>query len=223
MMLDKVVHAVNETLNLFGMTMSQLLLSTLSSRQHDNHPITVDLLSRSAEIFLAITKHPASGSDMLAKQVHEISCDLYLRELREITSEDHGWHFGAFHTTTKQLEEFRLEDMAQDISMYAPKLWKLLDRLLGGNDGLDLGSMQESDRSENIVIENSNDGDYWDAVDEIDLEGFINGLTSEASHHNSRLRRRAAAVLIVCIDILITKEYTLRLLLLRKRLSSSGF
>lgn len=107
--------------------------------------------------------------------------------------------------------------------MYAPKLWKLLDRLLGGNDGLDLGSMQESDRSENIVIENSNDGDYWDAVDEIDLEGFINGLTSEASHHNSRLRRRAAAVLIVCIDILITKEYTLRLLLLRKRLSSSGF
>lgn len=192
-MLDKVVQTINETLDFYGITISQVLKSTLTSRSYDNHPIIKDILLHSTEIFVAVLRHP-EGSDM-KKHVHETACDLYMRELREITSEAHGWHFGAFRATTKQLEEFCLKDMVQDIKTYAPMLWRLFDWLLGGSDEFP-DSASVHDGGGDIVIDS--DGQYWDEVDAIDLEGFINGLTAEVSCiRDSHSRHHAAIVLIV--------------------------
>ncbi|KAI5980763.1 hypothetical protein EDD15DRAFT_2381285 [Pisolithus albus] len=92
--------------------------------------------------------------------------------------------------------------MAQDLAIHAPMLWELLDRLLGGNGGVDLASMHVSVQSEDTTTGKGDDGEYWDEIDEIDLEGFINGLTSETSRCNGRQRRRAAAILIKKATIL---------------------
>ncbi|KIK71791.1 hypothetical protein PAXRUDRAFT_91755, partial [Paxillus rubicundulus Ve08.2h10] len=51
--------------------------------------------------------------------------DSYLRELQEVASKDSSWHFGALSATTKQLKEFDIEDMAQDIVSQAPGLSEL--------------------------------------------------------------------------------------------------
>jgi len=107
-----------------------------------------NLLSHSADIFLAVIRQSTqNGSDVVMKQnIHKMACDLYMKELQEITSEDHGWHFGAFHATTMQLEEFCLENMAQDIKIHAPMLWKLFDQLLSGpSDELHSESVQDKE------------------------------------------------------------------------------
>ncbi|KIK24171.1 hypothetical protein PISMIDRAFT_99041, partial [Pisolithus microcarpus 441] len=92
-----------------------------------------------------------------------------------ITSEERGWYFSALNVTTKQLEEFSIDNMARDMEICAPELWRLLGFLL---DDERTGSILEDDCRGNLLME-GNDG-YWNAVDEIDLERFISGLTTES-------------------------------------------
>ncbi|KAI6117851.1 hypothetical protein EDD16DRAFT_1692910 [Pisolithus croceorrhizus] len=55
---------------------------------------------------------------------------MYLQELRGLASEDSGWHFKASCTSTKQLEDFNLREMAQKMEISAPKWWSLLGTIL---------------------------------------------------------------------------------------------
>ncbi|KAG1768805.1 hypothetical protein EDD22DRAFT_999735 [Suillus occidentalis] len=55
-----------------------------------------------------------------------------------MSSEHAGWHFGASSTTTKQLEDFSIEEMAQEMETSAPTLWSLLGGLLGEDRKLPL-------------------------------------------------------------------------------------
>ncbi|KIK82495.1 hypothetical protein PAXRUDRAFT_153708, partial [Paxillus rubicundulus Ve08.2h10] len=90
-----------------------------------------------------------------------------------------GWHFGAYCSTTKQLEDFDLEKMVKDMEASAPHFWSLLGLFLGeARDEIVGGGPGPDDRNADgdVVM---GDESYWDEVDEIDLEGFINGLTSE--------------------------------------------
>ncbi|KIJ57501.1 hypothetical protein HYDPIDRAFT_72446, partial [Hydnomerulius pinastri MD-312] len=109
---------------------------------------------------------------------------------------DSGWHFGATNTTTKKLEVFSIEDMARDMEGCAPGLWRMLGVLFDGE--------ASKTNNENGVAEGDitmgDDDSYWDEIDEIDLEGFINGLTADRglppSAGNKRSRRQAAIVMI---------------------------
>ncbi|KAI5982402.1 hypothetical protein EDD15DRAFT_2144998, partial [Pisolithus albus] len=116
----------------------------------------------------------------------DVQKGIYRAELKEITSEDRGWHFGALNVTTKQLEEFSIDDMARDMEICAPELWKLLGFLL---DDERSGSILEDDCRGNLLMRG--DDDYWDAVDEIDLEGFISGLTAESGSSAAGLDKRS--------------------------------
>ncbi|KAI5982251.1 hypothetical protein EDD15DRAFT_2181145 [Pisolithus albus] len=131
----------------------------------------------------------------LFKRATDVQKGIYRAELKEITSEDRGWHFGALNVTTKQLEEFSIDDMARDMEICAPELWRLLGFLL---DDERTGSILEDECRGNLLMEG--DDDYWNAVDEIDLEGFISGLTAESGSSPAGLdkhsRRHAAVIKI---------------------------
>jgi len=99
-----------------------------------------------------------------------------------MSSERAGWHFGASSTTTKQLEDFSIEEMAREMETSAPALWNLLGGLLGEDRKLPLMVHEKGDRdADNSAsdVPMSVDDSYWDQVEAIDLKGFINGLTSE--------------------------------------------
>ncbi|KIK76825.1 hypothetical protein PAXRUDRAFT_17913 [Paxillus rubicundulus Ve08.2h10] len=129
-------------------------------------------------------------------------------ELKKITSEDSGWHFGALNTTTKQLEDFSLEKMARDMGSDAPELCRMIGLLLD-DEGSGIFDGEKDVGGPSDVAMGDDDG-YWDEVNEIDLEGFISGLVADkglpSSTQDKHRRRRAAIVMIkktITISILM--------------------
>ncbi|KAG1892850.1 uncharacterized protein F5891DRAFT_986368 [Suillus fuscotomentosus] len=118
-----------------------------------------------------------------------------------MASEENGSHFGASSANMQQLEEFSIEETAQTMKSNAPGLWGLLGILLGEDERL--GS------NEDVVMSNAEevvDDYYWDQVEAIELEGFINALTSEgdtvALKRDIHTNRRAAICNIKKVVIL---------------------
>jgi len=189
------VDSAIEALEMCGFTVSQFLQSLLSTRRYDDHPSVRDLFaSESANILLLLFKHPLGNKTLLMRQARDIVHEIYQKELRILTSGDSGWHFGAWSATTKQLEDFSLEDMAQDMEANAPGLWQMLGVLLDDGPGSNLNGNGENDGE--VGGNDDLDTSYWDAVDEIDLEGFINGLTAERGQKSSVQRQMAISMIV---------------------------
>lgn len=154
-----------------------------------------DLLSRGTEILATLVNHPMNNGK-LDGQVQQLAIKGYLAEMKYIVAEDAGWHFRVYRSTMKQFEEFSLEDMGQELEKNAPKLWHLVGLLLGGcaEETTDLKMDGDGDA---IMADDT----YWDEVDEIDLEGFVNGLTGDKvpsmTAADKRKMRHAAILLIV--------------------------
>ncbi|KIM55780.1 hypothetical protein SCLCIDRAFT_17343 [Scleroderma citrinum Foug A] len=95
--------------------------------------------------------------------------------------------------------------MARDMEANAPGLWQMLSILLDDgsgsmNDGIDV-------EGEGRIQNDDSDTSYWDEVDAIDLEGFIDGLISEESQpsspHKKRAKRRMATMMIVSASFVL--------------------
>ena len=201
---DTVFEAVVQALQHHGVTLSDFCLDLLASQAYNRHPIVIDLLSRSADLFTALVNHPSLARDhQLDKRAHGFITQGYLAEIKHVAAEESGWHFGVHHSTLKQFEEFSLEDMGRELEQEAPKLWHLLGELLGGPGCRDIMEDEGAkDHSREIDSETiMGDDTYWNEVEEIDLEGFINGLTADGGPQltatNKRKMRRVATLLIV--------------------------
>lgn len=137
---------------------------------------------------------------------------------------DHKWNFCASNTTTKQLEGFCLEDLAWDVTTCAPELSALLGMLLDGKELYSMASTvsfnHEDGEGDTMMGSTANYNSYWDNIDEIDLKGFISGLTAESpiglnsslmvSDHvgdkHSKLQQcQAAITMLVHTYIIVTK------------------
>ncbi|KIK95409.1 hypothetical protein PAXRUDRAFT_140723, partial [Paxillus rubicundulus Ve08.2h10] len=110
-----------------------------------------------------------------------------------LTSQTSGWHFGASSAITKQLEDFSLEDMAGGMLACTPTFWHMLGMLLG-DDQMALSGHGAG--LENAEDEADEEADYWDEVDEIDLEGIINRLTKESGGSSAVERQVKCCVVI---------------------------
>ncbi|KAI6134580.1 hypothetical protein EDD17DRAFT_1783097 [Pisolithus thermaeus] len=93
--------------------------------------------------------------------------------------------------------------MAQKMEVNAPKWWRLLGTLLDDKGMADLTGRKDGGGDESVDDAQEIEGDddeYWDEVDEIDLEGIINGLTGELGMRpamtDKRAKRRAAIKLM---------------------------
>jgi len=178
------------------LTVSEFLTTILTCRRYGDHYIVEDVLKHSLDIFDILIKHPSSSNELMHRCT-SIVWDTYLEEIRAITSADTGWHFSALNATTVQLEEFDLEDMGRDMEDRAPGLWSLLGVLLNGGtpEGGTLTTDTEGGLSEA-------DDDYWEEIEEIDLEGFIDGLTCEGGLNppltpKERRARHSAAIKVI--------------------------
>ncbi|KIK76596.1 hypothetical protein PAXRUDRAFT_169402 [Paxillus rubicundulus Ve08.2h10] len=174
-----VLEPVFEALKHCGLSVSEFILSLLTRRKYNDHPAVRDPLAHSPDIFAALAAHRLTD-EKLVQRAQELTHEVHLKEIWKTAAEASGWHFGAYRSTTKQLEDFDLEKMAKDMEASAPHFWSLLglflgearDEIVGGGPGPD----DSRDADGDVVM---GDESYWDEVDEIDLEGFINGLTSE--------------------------------------------
>ncbi|KAJ8591097.1 hypothetical protein M405DRAFT_932356 [Rhizopogon salebrosus TDB-379] len=189
------VQDIIDILERSNVTASQFVLSLLTCRQLDNHHVVKDLVAHSADILTAFLQHP---SKVFTHSAHKLLQEQYITDVRKISSENAGWHFGASNATTKQLEDFSIEEMAEEMENSAPELWSLLGGLLGEDpkDGDCDRDVNMSDSDAQIV---SVDDDYWNQVEAVDLEGFINGLTASENGlpgtKADRRKSRSAAII----------------------------
>ncbi|KAF8126322.1 hypothetical protein EV363DRAFT_1401849 [Boletus edulis] len=136
---------------------SDFIITLLTSPYYQDHGHHCNLVSHCSDVFLALLHH-SDMHDKLAELCFDAVKETYHQELHVLASEDNGWHFGASRVTTKQMEEFSLTEMAENIELNAPE-WR--------------GVMMDDETKPEDTE------DYWDEIEEVDLEGFINNLAEE--------------------------------------------
>jgi len=211
--LDTIIRTLEEC----NLSVSQFIISILESQHYKGHLIIEDLFMRFDDIFCAFVRYSLLTEAKPLQRAKLMLRQQYMDEIKHLSSEEGGWHFGALHATIKQLEVFSVDKMAVDMASCAPALWDLLGFLLGAaehqpaleNDSEDAdgdtmmgGEPELANDSTSTAVDDS----YWDAVEAIDLEGFIEGLNSTSSagtaFTNKRQARHAAIIAIVCVSAL---------------------
>ncbi|KAG1860246.1 hypothetical protein DFJ58DRAFT_619037, partial [Suillus subalutaceus] len=112
---------------------SQFIISILESQHYEGHLIVEDLFMRFNDTFSAFVGYSLLIEVKSLPRAKSMLRQQYMDEIILLSSEEGGWHFGALHATTKQLEAFSVDEMAIDMASCAPALWDLLGFLLGTN------------------------------------------------------------------------------------------
>ncbi|KIK78746.1 hypothetical protein PAXRUDRAFT_163142 [Paxillus rubicundulus Ve08.2h10] len=113
-------------------TAGQLVLSLLTDREQQHHSDKIhvnDLVPCAIHVFSAFLQHP-SMQDKLKDFILTRARSTYCNKIVSLASQTSGWHFGASSATTKQLENFSLEDMVGGMLARAPMFWRMLGMLL---------------------------------------------------------------------------------------------
>ena len=181
-----------EALECCQLMVTDFILTLLTSRQYKDHRLVDDLLVHATDVLDIFLRHPVTQDSVI-----QHSCDIikhtYLHEIRGLASAESGWHFGASNSSTKQLEDFSLEEMALEMENHTPQWWSLLSTLLDEDT-----RTQEAIWDGDGPPELENDAaSYWDQVDEIDLKGLISGLTGESIAGDNKQKRCTANKMMV--------------------------
>ncbi|KIK26861.1 hypothetical protein PISMIDRAFT_79972, partial [Pisolithus microcarpus 441] len=175
-----------EALDRCQISVAHFITTLLTHQEYKDHRFVVDLVEHSNEVFNVFLQHPASQDQFTQKSFGVVE-NMYLQELRCLASEDSSSHFRASSTSTEQLENFSLMTMAREMEAGALRWWGLLGTFFDEGGTADLAGPKDGggDKSVDNVLEVEDE--YWDEVDEINLEGLINGLTGEWNVHPATL------------------------------------
>ncbi|KAI6037301.1 hypothetical protein PISMIDRAFT_105642 [Pisolithus microcarpus 441] len=185
------LNVMFEALDRCQISLAQFITMLLTCQEYEDHRSVVNLLEHLNEVLDAFLQHPASR-DCFTQWSFGVVENMYLQELCCLASEDGSSHFRASSTSTEQLENFSLTAMAQEMEVGAPRWWGLLGTLLDDRRMADSAGQTDGLGDKSIDNEQAADHEYWDKVDEIDLEGLINGLTGEWNVHPETLTSRHA-------------------------------
>ncbi|KAG0694157.1 hypothetical protein DFH29DRAFT_815625 [Suillus ampliporus] len=190
MSLSDLVDNVLETLQCVGISASEFILALLSSEKYSAHLAVKDILSNGREIVNVLTKQTSST----AKWATDITKDICAREICNLASKGSGTHFDVTHTTVKQLEDFRVAELAIIMEKSMPVTWNLLESMLSG--GTRSKATIRRDLDGDVIMENSNSDEeaYWEEIGEGDLKGsLISSLANSVEFERTKLQKQLAA------------------------------
>ncbi|KAG2737365.1 hypothetical protein P692DRAFT_20823803 [Suillus brevipes Sb2] len=136
----------------------------------------------------------------LSNWATDITKDICAQEILNLTAKGSGTHFDVTHITVKQLEDFRVAELAIIMENYAPVTWNLLNSMLSAR------TQSGRDHDGDVIMETSNSDEeaYWEEVGEGDLEGsLISSLANNTESERTKLQKqRAAKTLLKKITVL---------------------
>ncbi|KAJ7272797.1 hypothetical protein C8J57DRAFT_1063511 [Mycena rebaudengoi] len=127
------LSALLTTLDHQKLSIPGFIISILRHSFFKDHLAVNDLLNHSDDVFEAFLAHPRTARSTLAWAHGKIKIK-YAQLIRDLADKDNGWHFSAANTSAKQLQDFRIEDMAAQMKDLAPELWDLLGLLLSASE-----------------------------------------------------------------------------------------
>ena len=199
------------------MTLPELVISLLQDPRLQNHAALDGLVTHTTEILTALAAHQSTSKSTL-KWASDLMKARYAQSIRELTRKEHGWHFSALRASAKQLEDFRIEDMAEKMEQLAPELWEMLSAVLSADrrqTRIKAGLSDEQERDEDQVMGNvgkANDAQFEDDQETNDSAPVDDVNIADTSNPNftrktrTAAERREALATIVRNTIFVTEE-----------------
>jgi len=190
--------AVLAALEAENKSIADFLDEITTNSQYNNHPALNDLCSKAKRICISLDRALQCPETLETEDsavrvwATQMVLESFQQELQELMKKSSKWRFSAMHSKAEQIKEFKIEDMARTMMEDAPRLWNTLGGLLQAN---------ESNLEENWT-EDGGVNEYWEKVDEMDLEGIIDHITNDpVTRQSRRIARRRALISVVCCKI----------------------
>ncbi|KAG1835640.1 hypothetical protein EV424DRAFT_1531498 [Suillus variegatus] len=180
------VDNVLKTLQRVSISASEFILVLLSSERYGTHLAVEDILFNGHEILDALVKQTTSAG---SKWATDITKEICAQEICDLAAKDNRTHFDVTHTMVKQLEDFRVAELAGIMEKSAPVTWDLLESMLSGRTQSKVAIKR--DHNGDVIMENnSNEEAYWEEIGKGDLEGSLISrlVTNNAEFNRTRLQ-----------------------------------
>jgi hypothetical protein len=123
----------------------------------------------------------------MTQWAHDLVNRSHTKSVQELSSIRNGWHFNALHTSVHQINDFRIEDMAQDIKLSAPHLWNTIYTLLS----TELKPLQHQHSQDSVdetiwAEDDKYEAEFWKSIGDEDVPGDTpdpEGNDTEAPPH----------------------------------------
>ncbi|KAG1852387.1 hypothetical protein C8R48DRAFT_544258, partial [Suillus tomentosus] len=146
-------------------------------------------------------------SSTLSNWATDITKDICAQEILNLTAKGSGTHFDVTHITVKQLEDFRVAELAIIMENYAPVTWNLLDSMLSARTQSNTTIGRDHDGDVIMETSNSDEEAYWEEVGEGDLEGsLISSLANNTESERTKLQKQRAAKTLLVIMMRSTNQ-----------------
>ena len=152
-----------------------------------NHPypsLLADLVNNCHTILNTLHTHSRCNKKTLTWG-HTVMSKHYADMIGELAHDDSRWHFNATHAQPAQIQDFRLEDMAETIQCEYPLLWSLMFRLV-------TGCLDTEPISDEQACRSSGDGD--DGEGDISRSSPKGMSRVELDQHKRRIARSRVVV-----------------------------
>ncbi|KAK7015395.1 hypothetical protein R3P38DRAFT_3321655 [Favolaschia claudopus] len=126
------VKYISDALGEARVTASDFVLTLLERQSLQDHECTINLLDNSERIIDAFSKNARSAPSTYT-WARKFIQKKTMEAIRILTANE-DWHFNAEHASAKDLEDFKIEEMAADMKEMAPDLWHLLQLLLSRDE-----------------------------------------------------------------------------------------
>jgi hypothetical protein len=159
-------------------TVSEFVLTLLKDPSLETHPCTLTLVKDASNIITALSRHSHSATSVFT-WANEIVKKRYLDSIKELTCNEE-WHFNASHASAKDLEDFRIEDMAIKMKILAPELWDILGLLLSGDQRSRRQHAENDFNGDHIMADaEADDDELWEGLAEIHVPDDAGGTVDE--------------------------------------------
>jgi len=179
-----------------GLSVSNYVITLLEHQMLEEHPCTVDLINNADKIIEAFSYHPRSRSSAFNWAAATMK-KKYSESIKSLISNEE-WHFNASHASAKQLEDFRIEDMALKMKELAPDLWLMLDILLMGTR-IPLPELLSTDHDGDHIMSATEDSENIDT-------DSLNDHSEKLGKVDKNIARREALCTIVCYFLLSSSQ-----------------
>ena len=155
-----------------SISLSDYIVALLEYPSLQKHQCTLNLIQNTDKILQAFACHSSSKDHVFAWASTTMK-EMYSKSIKLLVSGEE-WQFNLSKTSAKELEGFRIEDMAADMKTLAPELWMLLDLLL-------LGDWRQSRKEDADVV--MGDPKALDTeIEDVDELPRCSGSTTQARH-----------------------------------------
>lgn len=187
------LHEVLSAVQAAHVTLSELFCFVIVHTQFNgpNDILFQDIVLNVRPILTALHDNAATANAILG-WTEELAHAQYAGAVSQLTQVSSGWHFSMAQASPTQVEDFRIDDMADHFERTEPTLWALVVELLGGWAQPRKGARPvPSPQGTGAVPEGDpEDDEFWDGDDILDVSATVeqpsNAAPKPDRHHARR-------------------------------------